>query len=108
MNVSADRILKQVSKNAATIVGFGSALGSNITTILDDDCVLKTKLYGFNSTKKGLVIEVSINNVMLDRVVLSRKNEESHFQTKYKYDFVKMYGIRCKEPARPPVDEPVE
>jgi len=83
-------------------------LGSNVTTMLDKDCMVKSKLYGYNSSKKGVVIEVSINNVLIERISMTRKNPEDEFVPRYQYDFNKLYQIRSKTPVQPPVDEPFE
>lgn len=109
MKVEAAKIMRRIVKDANTFHRFNSAIGSHNLTVLDQEGnQLVTKLYGFNSSKLGMVLEITINGVMLERITVSRKNHESEYQTKYKYDFCKMYNIRSKEPVRAPVDEPTE
>lgn len=104
MKVTSEKITRIVTGHARTFTKLNSALGSTCKIIVDGH-EISSKLYGYNSSRKSIIIEVSVDSVMLERVTLSRKYPEDDYVHQYKLDYSRLFHIKSKEPKRAPVDE---
>lgn len=108
MKIASEKITRTIVKHANTFAQFDSKLGSTISLMLrdgDTNRCLQSKLYGYNSSQTGIIVEVRIDGLLLDRVTLTRKHAQGDFEHKYKIDYAKLYHIAAKAPKKAPVDE---
>lgn len=102
MNIETSKIDRSISNAAKLLLSCNASIGSAHSVVMNGHHVT-SKLYGFNSTRKNCVMELSIDGIMLDRILLKKKGE--HFETKYKMNYNKLFDIKSKTPSQPPVDE---
>lgn len=101
MNIQPNRIdtvLNQAAKMfSATQASIGSTTSFNI-----DGHDVSSKLYGFNGTRKGCIIELSVNNVMLERIILKKQGDM--FSPATKYNYRSLYNFKKNIVSRPSLD----
>lgn len=108
MKIASEKIARTVAKHANAFAQLDSKLGSTVSIMLadgDTNRTLQSKLYGYNSNRTGIIIEVCIDGLLLDRVTLTRPQPQGDFQHKFKVDYTKLYHIAAKEGNKAPVDE---
>lgn len=96
-NVTSAAIMQVV--NRATKELAGSKLGSEVSfRSMETD--IKTQLWGFNSSRSCVVVELSINNIMLEKITLKRDGGD--FAPTHRVDPAYRYSLIAKGviPAR--------
>lgn len=105
MNIEASKIDRGISNAAKLLLSCNASIGSVHSVVMNGHNVT-SKLYGFNVSRKNCLVEVSIDGVMLDRVLLKKKGDR--FEPKYKMNYNKLYDVKSKAPVQPPVDEAID
>lgn len=101
MNIQADKIDRTLNKAAKLFSATKASIGS-VTSMDIDGTKVDSKLYGYNGSRKGCIIELTVNNVMLERITLIKKGDTFSPTTKYGYQ--SLYNFKKNIVSRPSAD----
>lgn len=87
------KISRLVTKACKMLIDTNGKVGSVINFQAHNSQVT-TKLWGFNSSRTGLVVEVAIDGVVIDKVPYERPHGGDLFTQKYNCNFAYLYKLR--------------
>ncbi|AEV89475.1 hypothetical protein OBP_038 [Pseudomonas phage OBP] len=88
-----NKISRLVSKACKLLTDTEGKVGSSINFIANDANVTTT-LWGFNSSRTNLVVEVAINKVVIEKLHFVRPHGGDMFSQKHKCGFAFLYKLK--------------
>lgn len=97
-----NKVSRLVSKACKLLTDNSASLGSAINFLANDAQVTST-LWGYNSSRNALVIEVAINDVVIDKVHYKRPRNGDIYSQQHFCNFTYMYKLKTGQQHPPKV-----
>lgn len=88
-----NKVSRLVGKACKLLTDNQARVGS-VINFLANDAQVTSKLWGFNSSRNGVVIEVAINGVVIDKVHYSRPRGGDLYNQQHKCNFTYLYKLK--------------